>query len=104
MMHYENLESKLCKELMALDEKYKTATELSEADLRKIDMITHAMKCLATYIAMAEAKEMNQYNNNSYARMGRYMSRDGVPMNQGYGHSGDYFPYRPAEYPEMRNW
>jgi len=79
MEKYEALEKAMCSELEILDRKMQGGTEMSVADLDKIDKLTHAMKCLATYIAMKEAEE---YDGDMSGRRGRgpdgrYMSRDG---------------------------
>lgn len=107
---YRYLEAKMCKELQILEEKYRTGVDMSEGDLRRIDLLVHSLKSLATYSAMKEAEEMNNtpYNssydnnsgnsyNNSYTRgrMDRPMSRD-MDMS---GH----MPYAPY-YPEERRW
>lgn len=103
---HEFLETKLCKELDALEEKYRSGADMSEADLRRADMLAHTLKSLEAYDAMKEAKEMNSYNsyNNSYARgMEQMRSRDGSMNSMRYGYSGEHFPYHPGEYPDMRN-
>lgn len=107
---YKHLENKMCKELAALEEKYRTGAEMSEGDLRRIDLLAHSLKSLATFAAMKEAEEMqsgnsymggNSYNSyNSYSRGGN-MSMNGYPnrdMRQDM--SGHYPPY----YPEERRW
>lgn len=114
---HELLEAKLCKELDLLQEKYRTGAEMSEGDLRRIDLLAHSIKSLATYGAMKEAEEAkygpmggNSYNNsytNSYMNSGtnaynqsqrdgmnHYMSRESYPNTSG------YMPY----YPEDRRW
>lgn len=104
---HEFLENKLCRELDSLEEKYRSGADMSEGDLRRAEMLTHTLKSLATYDAMKEAKEMNSYNN-SYGRMNLMNSRDFMNSMNGmnsmrYGYSGEHFPYRPADYPDMRN-
>jgi len=118
---HELLEAKMCKELDLLEEKYRTGAEMSEGDLRRIDLLTHSIKSLATYSAMKEAEENrygqmngsgnsynNSYGNNSYmnsgmnsynqsqrdGNMNHYMSRENYPNGSG------YMPY----YPEDRRW
>ena len=110
---YINLEKKLCKELEALEEKYRSGAEMSEGDLRRIDLLAHSLKSMATYKAMREAEDAQAYNghssyavsnnsymNNSYNRGmdGRYMNRD---MSQEM--SGHFHPTYPM-YPEDRRW
>ena len=112
---YKYLEAKMCKELEILEEKYRTGMDMNEGDLRRIDLLVHALKSMATYKAMKEAEEMqnggqymsqnmnnsymnNSYmNGNSYARGrvmdGRYMSRDMDPNMSGYMQH----PYYPEE-------
>ena len=114
---YMNLEKNMCRELEALEEKYRNGAEMSEGDIRRIDLLAHALKSMSTYKAMkqAEGYEGNQYQenynqgnsymNNSYAGNsymrsrgmdGRYASRD---MDQ----SGHY-PMNYPMYPEERRW
>ena len=85
MERYEHLEKALCKELEKLDKKYTADTEMSEADAERADTLYHALKCAATYHAMKDAEEEDEYSGyrggRSYGRMrdprGRYMrSRD----------------------------
>lgn len=112
---FKHLENKMCKELEALEEKYRTGMEMSEGDLRRIDLLSHALKCLAAYKEKKETEEFNgmsgnSYMNNSYMnnsgmnsyansygygqnKMGRYTSRD-MEM------SGHY----PPMYPDDRRW
>lgn len=87
---FEILEKKMCKELQTLEDKYMAAgSELAEADLKRIDVLAHALKSLATYRAMHEAEEYDE-ENLSGARgrspsTGRYVSRDsGNSYSEGY--------------------
>ena len=110
---YMNLESKLCRELEMLEEKYRNGQEMSEGDLRRIDLLAHAMKSLATFVAMKEAETgyqeeqymdtsrmgNNSYMNNSYMNYnrgmdGRFTSRD--MDTSGY--------YQHPMYPQERRW
>ena len=114
---HEFLETRLCRELDTLEEKYRSGADMSEGDLRRAEMLTHTLKSLATYDAMKEAKEMNSYNNgrmnsmnsmNGMNSMNRMNSMDGMNSMNGmssmrYGYSGEHFPYHPGEYPDMRN-
>ena len=59
---YDLLESKICKELDLLEEKYRTGAEMSEGDLRRLDLLAHAIKSLTTYSAMKEAEEKSKEN------------------------------------------
>lgn len=107
---YMNLEKKMCRELDALEEKYRTNAELSESDLRRADLLLHSLKSMATYKAMREAEEMNNQSygmnpsrsggyDNSYRgrdNMGRYTSNDMSP-----DMSGHMFP---PYYREERRW
>ena len=113
-----NLEKKMCKELEILEEKYRSGAEMSEGDLRRVDLLVHSLKSLATYRAMRDAEDMqrgygnqnmnnsgNSYMGNSYMRNnnsdGRYMSRDSGMSQEMSGH----YPmnYHPM-YPEERRW
>lgn len=110
------LENKLCKELELLEEKYRTGAEMSEGDLRKIDLLVHSMKSLATYTAMKQS-EMNQYNNSSYGM------NNGSYSNNSYGNNSymdnshmmrqnrdvnsemsGHYPMNYPMYPEERRW
>ena len=69
----EHLEQKMLKELKMLDDKYSSnAGEMAVQDLDKIDKLVHALKSLATYNAMKEAEESNEYGKNV---SGHYMNR-----------------------------
>ena len=112
MKKFMNLEYKLCKELEQLEEKYRNGSDMSEGDLRRIDLLVHSMKSLATYTAMKEAEDAHQmsqmsgynnsysdgnsYNNASYRgreSMERYTSNDMRPEG-----------YSPYMYPQERRW
>ncbi len=97
---HELLEAKMCKELDLLEEKYRTGAEMSEGDLRRIDLLTHAIKSLATYSAMKEAED---YRSEQMASMQNQMSGrmsnqafSYAPNNQGNMGSG---MYQPMPYP-----
>lgn len=90
MEKHDAIERKLCKELEEMEEKYQGGEELTETDLKRIDMIYHALKSKATYDAM----KMSEYGHS-----GRYYSRDAGP-----GYSGHY-PMMPRPYYEPeRPW
>ena len=71
MDKFETLEKAMCKEMEALEHKLQGGTEMSTADLDKIDKLAHALKSLATYKAMREAGEYDDMRHmpagNSYA-------------------------------------
>lgn len=83
MDKFEGLEKALCKELEAIEQKLKAGTEMSVADLDKVDKLTHAVKSLATYRAMCEAEDEGYNSEGGYsgrrgrAMNGRYVSPDG---------------------------
>ena len=65
-------------ELEKLEQKYSGGAQVTSQDLKDIDMMAHALKCLKTYEAMEGNSE---YDGGSYARgrsrmTGRYVSRD----------------------------
>ena len=78
---FEILEKKMCKELQNLEDKYANGAEMSEGELRKADMLVHALKSLATYRAMVEADEPEEEGFSGRRGRspvtGRYVSRDG---------------------------
>lgn len=108
------LENKLCKELELLEEKYRTGAEMSEGDLRKIDLLAHSMKSLAAYIGMKSSEmpqyetpapmnsmnSMNSYNNN-YGNASYMDNSYGMRMSREGDMSGHY-PY--PMYREERRW
>ena len=80
MDKFEALEKEMCKELEAIEQKMKSGTEMSETDLKRVDMLTHAMKSLATYKAMKEAEEYDMEGSSGRrgrGMNGRFVSRDG---------------------------
>lgn len=81
MEKFEALEKQMCMELEAIEQKLKSGTEMSETDLKRVDMLSHAMKSLATYKAMKEAEEEYEDGGMSGRRgramNGRFVSRDG---------------------------
>jgi len=115
---YMNLEKNMCRELEALEEKYRNGAEMSEGDLRRIDLLVHSLKSMATYKAMkqAEGYDNNDYQgNNSYN--GSYNnSYNNSYMNNSYNrnmHDGRYsrdmeqsghYPMNYPMYPEERRW
>ena len=104
---FENLEKRMCKELMELEDKYGAGAEMSNNDIQRIDTLAHALKSLATYQAMKEAED---YEAEGFSGRrgrspvtGRYVSRDGgasysdgyaqgysEAMSQMQGNSGHY--------------
>ena len=114
---YIHLQNKLCKELEAIEEKYRNGAEMSEGDLRKIDLLTHAMKSLKTYVAMKEAEDYNyEQNQRSYAQgpsrmstmynhnynMPNSYSRDNMSRDSYY--NGPRETLDPYRYQEERRW
>lgn len=95
MDKFEALEKSMCKELEAIEQKLKGGTEMSETDLKRVDMLAHALKSLATYKAMMEASEWNDEGDMSGRRgraaNGRYVSRDFGPRSYD-GYSGHMYP------------
>jgi len=105
------LENKLCKELEILEEKYRSGNEMNESDLRRIDLLTHAMKSLAAYTAMqTESPQMynNSYMNNSYMNgsymNGSYMNNPNYGNNMRNGDMSGHYPPNYPMYPEERRW
>jgi hypothetical protein len=112
---YMMLENKLCKELELLEEKYRTGAEMSEGDLRRIDLLVHSMKSLATYTAMKQAEnnstQNSSYNNfpassydgplgNSYGAYSNNMNMRGMRSRESGPDMSGHYPY----YPEERRW
>lgn len=104
---HELLEAKLCKELDLIEEKYRNGAEMGEGDLRRVDLLAHALKCLAGYAEKKEAEEMRHPDGyqQSYGYMNpqmsqgmnpRFMSHDGY---QNTSANGGY-----VVYPTDRRW
>ena len=95
----------MCKELEELNEKYRSGQELSESDMKKIDMLYHALKSMATYNAMKESEDYGMSyetrDNRSY-NDGGYSGRRSMDMGRGY--SGHYPPMMPMPYYEGNRW
>ena len=81
MDKFETLEKKMCMELEAIEQKLSGGTEMTETDLKRIDLLAHAMKSLATYKAMIDPEgweeDMGMSGRRGRAANGRYVSRDG---------------------------
>ena len=98
--YHEILEQRMCKELDELEEKYRSEKELTEIDLKRMDMIYHALKnkekVEGGYGMPNMSYDMYGGNNGGYS--GRRS------MTGGYGYSGHY-PYGPAPYYDnTRQW
>lgn len=97
MKKFENLEKSMCRELEIIENKLQNGTEMSETELKRADILLHAMKSLATYNAMKESEEYEYEESMSGRRgrsgmNGRYMSRDYGPRSYDDGYSGHYPP------------
>lgn len=101
----EILEQKMCKEIETIEEKYRGGAEMSDVDLKRLDLLYHTLKSKATYDAMAEAKEMEMRGGMSH--MDRSYD-DGYSgrrsMDNGPGYSGHYPPMMPMQYYADRRW
>jgi len=75
-------------ELEKLEQKYSGGAQVTSQDLKDIDMMAHALKCLKTYEAMDGNSEYDGSYDGSYARgrsrtTGRYVSRDSYDSRDG---------------------
>lgn len=129
MNRYMVLENKLCKELDLLEEKYRTGADMSEGDLRRLDLLSHSIKSLATYIAMKQneqpyqmqqmqqqmPQQMSQQMSQMNSSMGGQMSSGGNSYGNSYmnsyqnmpnqsGHYQENYPKYMPFYPEDRRW
>lgn len=98
--NYDILEQMMCKELDMLVKKYTTATttEMDVNDLKKIDMLYHALKSKATYDAMNEANEYGMDYGQMSGRRGYSSRMSGhYPEPDYYAGSGGY-PYPPRRW------
>lgn len=86
MDKFEALEKEMCKELETIEQKMKSGTEMSETDLKRVDMLTHAMKSLATYKAMKESEEYGPGTGSSRSYAEGYSNGYSAGMQQSGGH------------------
>lgn len=107
MDKFEMLEKKMCMELEAIEQKLQGGAEMSETDLKRADMLAHAMKSLATYKAMKEADEYDgeMSGRRGRAMNGRFVSRDGGNSyadgySRGYAEGMNQSGHWPNWYPE----
>lgn len=82
-MHKE-LEHKLCKELDLLEEKYKGNVELTETDLKRMDLIYHTLKSMVCYEKEKYPEEFYQ-DNPQMDMSGRRMGMRGYSYDMGAG-------------------
>ena len=86
MSMYLGLESALRRELDKLEEKYRNGAEMSEGDLRRIDLLAHSLDSLGCYAEKKNSEEAQRmayegsYYNQRYADQNRqypsYMQND----------------------------
>ena len=106
MSKYEGLEKAMCEELEALERKMHGGGDMTIQDLEKVDKLTHALKCLATYEAMKEAEEYEMdgmSGRRGRAANGRYVSRSPGNYEDGYSRGYSEAMSRMPHYPD-RNW
>ena len=91
MSRYMNLQSTMRKELDRLEEKYGNGAEMSEGDLRRIDLLAHSLKSIRCYLEKIDAEESQRamYENNFYNN-----------QNTGYMNQNRYQGYMPND----RRW
>ena len=85
------LEQKLCEEIKLIEKKYESkAGEMDEVDIKRLDLLYHALKSKATYDAMKDAEEYGYEHGQMSGRQGYYPRMSGHYEDQGY-----YPPPRP---------
>jgi hypothetical protein len=99
---YDNIKKTLCKELEQMDKDMENNSKMSDNDLRRYDMIMHALKSGSTWEAMeGQSYGMSYDGGASYRRgrdsMGRYTSRMEQPDPMG-GEYGYPFPMNSGRY------
>lgn len=104
-MRHELLEQKMCHEIEIIEDKYKNGNaELSMDDLKKLDLLYHALKSKATFDAMKEAEGYgysDQMSGRSYPRMSGTYREDRGPAWNGYpagGYSGNGWQPHPPRW------
>ena len=105
-MKYEALKKALCKELEKLDDQLKAGGSMSNSDIERVDVVSHALKSLATYEAMAESEEsgMDVSERRGRGMNGRYVSRYGGGPEYDAGYSRGYSEAMRGRYPMEPNW
>ena len=96
MDKFESLEKEMGKELESIEQKLKAGTEMSETDLKRVDMLTHAMKSLATYKAMIDSRERSSrsYMNREGGINRSYADGYSEGYDMGMRHNSGYYPPR----------
>lgn len=106
------IEEKLCKEVDTIKEKIRSSSDISESDLKRLDLLYHTLKSKSGYengmAGMGGMSYETRSGNGGYS--GRY-SRDMGPgasgrysRDMGPGYSGHY-PMAPAPYYyDERQW
>ena len=61
-------------EMKRLEEKYSGGAQMSDADLKDIDTMAHALKCIATYEAM-KGEPVERVRRTRYTREPEYEYR-----------------------------
>lgn len=85
------IEQKLCEEIKLIEKKYENkAGELDEADVKKLDLLYHALKSKATYDAMKDAEEYGYDPNQMSGRRG-YSGYNNSRMSGHYPEGPDYY-------------
>lgn len=90
---FEHLENALCEELKKLDKKYSADLEMEETDVKRADLLYHALKCAETYHAMKDAEEDD---DEGYSGEG---GRRGGRSNRGGNRNGGSYAPRRVAYP-----
>lgn len=70
MERFEELENAMCKELESIEKKI-SGGEMSETDLKRVDLLAHALKSMATYRSMDNPDEYCGRSNGGYDMYGR---------------------------------
>lgn len=87
---HELLEHKMCEEVKLIEKKYENnSSEMGIEDIKKLDLLYHALKSKATYDAMKEAEE---YGYDRSQMSGRAMPRMDGHYYDDRGYSGSYPP------------
>ena len=63
---FDNICEAIHREIDKLDEKYSSGAPISDTDLRNVDTMAHALKNLATYVAMKEGANRDRRRYRDY--------------------------------------
>lgn len=65
---FTNIYEAIMREMTVLEDRYANGVQMTGKDLQDVDLMAHALKCLATYEAMADYDDGYSRPRRGYAR------------------------------------